>query len=213
MESIRFRDLPSFIRTIDTNDIMVNYILGEIRNTFRASALIFNTFDPLEKDVLKALSSMFPRLYTIGPLQLLLNQITDTGSNQNDLIGSSLWKEESDCLKWLDLQDPCSVLYVNFGSIAMLSSEQVVEFAWGLANSQKTILMGSKDRSCLWPFSYTATRICGTNPRKRNVRRVGTTGESIDALCSRRVLDTLRMELNFGELMWRCTRHLLAILR
>lgn len=142
MKSIHFRDLTSFIRTTDANDIMVNYIVGLIRNTFRALAIILNTFDPLEKEVMKALSSMFPCLCTIGPLQLPLSQIgmTDAGSKQNDLIGSNLWKEESDYLEWLDLQDPGSVLYVNFGSITMLSPEQVIEFAWGLANSRRPFL-------------------------------------------------------------------------
>lgn len=140
MKSICFRDLPSFIRTTDADDIMVNCILGEIRNAFLASAVILNTFDPLEKDVLRALLSMFPCLYTIGPLQLLLGQMTDTGNKQDKLTGLNLWKEETECLQWLDLQDPCSVLYVNFGSITMLSAEQIAEFAWGLAKSQVPFL-------------------------------------------------------------------------
>ncbi|XP_031383071.1 7-deoxyloganetin glucosyltransferase-like isoform X2 [Punica granatum] len=140
MKSIRFQDLPSFIRTTNANDIMVNYIIREVRRTFRASALIFNTFDSLEKDVLKALSSMFPRLYTIGPLQLLKDQMKNIGSKLNNPTSLNLWKEETECLEWLELREPGSVLYVNFGSIAMLTTEQVVEFAWGLANSQRPFL-------------------------------------------------------------------------
>jgi hypothetical protein len=50
---------------------------------------------------------MFPPIYSIGPLQLFLNQIPD-----NDLksIGSNLWEEEDGCLEWLDKKEPNSVV-------------------------------------------------------------------------------------------------------
>jgi hypothetical protein len=47
----------------------------------------------------------------------------------------SLWKEEDESLQWLDTKEPKSVLYVNFGSVIVIASEQLVEFAMGLANS------------------------------------------------------------------------------
>ncbi|CAL5384060.1 unnamed protein product [Camellia sinensis] len=53
----------------------------------RASAIIFNTFEKLEHNVLEALSFMFPPIYTIGPLHLLINQINDDSLK---LIGSNL---------------------------------------------------------------------------------------------------------------------------
>ncbi|KAF7803733.1 7-deoxyloganetin glucosyltransferase-like [Senna tora] len=37
-------------------------------------------------------------------------------------------------------QKPKSVFYVNFGSITVMSPQQLYEFAWGLANSKKTFL-------------------------------------------------------------------------
>jgi hypothetical protein len=137
MKDIRLKDLPSFIRTTDPDDIMLNFAMVEGERSQKASALIFNTFDALEHQVLDALSSIFPPIYSIGPLQLLLNQIPD-----NDLksIGSNLWKEEDGCLEWLDKKEPNSVVYVNFGSITVLTSDQLIEFAWGLANSNQTFL-------------------------------------------------------------------------
>ncbi|XP_030459067.1 7-deoxyloganetin glucosyltransferase-like [Syzygium oleosum] len=137
MKNIRLRDLPSFIRTTDANDIMVNYIIREMERTHKASAVILNTFHCLEKDVLMAFSSIFPNLYTIGPIHLLLNKIEDDNSC---CIGSNLWKEDPACLGWLDSKEPNSVLYINFGSIAVITGEQLIEFAWGLANSQKPFL-------------------------------------------------------------------------
>ncbi|KAI5433549.1 hypothetical protein KIW84_020729 [Lathyrus oleraceus] len=103
----------------------------------RASAIVFNTFNELESDVLQALSSMLPSLYTIGPLPLLLNQI---GHNHLQSLGSNLWKEDTKCIDWLESKEPESVIYVNFGSIAVLTPEQLLEFAWGLANSKKPFL-------------------------------------------------------------------------
>ncbi|KAI3732842.1 hypothetical protein L1987_64051 [Smallanthus sonchifolius] len=45
-----------------------------------------------------------------------------------------------DCLKWLDSKEANSVVYVNFGSITVMTPQQLVEFCWGLANSNQTFL-------------------------------------------------------------------------
>ncbi|KAB1222809.1 UDP-glycosyltransferase 85A2 [Morella rubra] len=137
MEGIRLRDLPSFIRTTDPDDKMLDFLVVESERAQKASAIILNTFDALEEEVLDSLSSMFPRIFSIGPLHLLLNQIP---SNDYKLIGSNLWKEEAGCLEWLEKKEPNSVVYVNFGSITVMTSNQLIEFAWGLANSNQTFL-------------------------------------------------------------------------
>ncbi|EEF22060.1 UDP-glucuronosyltransferase, putative [Ricinus communis] len=59
MEGFRLKDLPSFIRTTDPDDFMVNFIIGEIENARYASAVIFNTLDELEHQVLKHLVQSF----------------------------------------------------------------------------------------------------------------------------------------------------------
>lgn len=85
------------------------------------------------------LSSKFPNLFAIGRLQLLLNQIEEEDS-QLKSIGYSLWKEETECLEWLDSKQPKSVIYVNFGSGAVITREQFIELAMGLANSDQQFL-------------------------------------------------------------------------
>ncbi|PKI18347.1 hypothetical protein CRG98_049379, partial [Punica granatum] len=47
-------------------------------------------------------------------------------------MDSTLWKEEAECLEWLDRRDKRSVVYVNFGSIVVTTDETIAEFAWGL---------------------------------------------------------------------------------
>ncbi|KAJ6372039.1 hypothetical protein OIU77_002377 [Salix suchowensis] len=86
MENISFKDLPSFVRTTDIND----FVIRDIDRTSRASDVIINTFDSFEQDVLDALSPMLPPIYTVGPLQLLVDQIPN-GNLKN--IGSNLWED------------------------------------------------------------------------------------------------------------------------
>ncbi|GAV58544.1 UDPGT domain-containing protein [Cephalotus follicularis] len=137
MKGIRLKDMPSFIRTTDKDDPMIDIILDEIERAKRASAIILNTFNSMEHQFLSALPSMLPPIYSIGPLQLLLNQVPDTDLKR---FGSNLWKEEPECLEWLGSMDPNSVVYVNFGSSTVMTLDQLVEFAWGLANSEQTFL-------------------------------------------------------------------------
>ena len=137
MKGIRLRDLPSFIATTDLDDVMVNFAMVEAERAQRASAVILNTFDALEHEVLEGLSTMYPSICSIGPLHLLVNQIPH---NNYKLIGSNLWKEEESCIEWLDKREPDSVVYVNFGSITVMTSNQLIEFAWGLANSKQAFL-------------------------------------------------------------------------
>ncbi|KAI8017780.1 UDP-glycosyltransferase 85A7 [Camellia lanceoleosa] len=44
MRNIRLKDMPSFIRTTDPNDILFNYLSEEVQNCLKASAIVFNTF-------------------------------------------------------------------------------------------------------------------------------------------------------------------------
>ncbi|WCJ44443.1 UDP-Glycosyltransferase superfamily protein [Euphorbia peplus] len=92
-----------------------------------------------ENQVLNHLSSILPNpIYTIGPLQFLLKNHNEENAINN--IQTNLWKEQPGCLEWLDSKQPGSVVYVNFGSITTMTPEQLVEFAWGLANSKKEFL-------------------------------------------------------------------------
>ncbi|XP_044476012.1 7-deoxyloganetin glucosyltransferase-like [Mangifera indica] len=137
IKDIRLRDIPTFIRTTDVNTIIMNFVLSETERAKKASAIILNTFHDLEQDVLGAFASILPPVYSVGPLHLQINQIPDNDTKQ---IGSNLWKEETECLEWLDSKEPNSVVYVNFGSITVMTADQLIEFAWGLANSKQTFL-------------------------------------------------------------------------
>ncbi|KAG5520364.1 hypothetical protein RHGRI_033066 [Rhododendron griersonianum] len=126
MKNIRLKDLPNFFRTTDAlNDDIFNLAMESAHKALEASACAIQTFDALEPAVLDALSSMFSHVYTIGPLQLLLNNVKDEEKDQLDSLGYSLWKEELGCLQWLDSKEPESVVYVNFGSVTVMSQQQL----------------------------------------------------------------------------------------
>ncbi|KAK6156837.1 hypothetical protein DH2020_011085 [Rehmannia glutinosa] len=137
MKNIRLRDFPSFIRTTNPDDIMVNYNMLQTKNASRAKTIILNTYDELEKEVLEALRHKFNHVLSIGPLHLLEHDIENPKLKS---IGSNLWKEDDTCISWLNQRAQNSVLYVNFGSITVLSPQQLLEFAWGLANSNQYFL-------------------------------------------------------------------------
>lgn len=137
MGSIRLSDLPTFLRTTDENDIMFNYNLESVNKALKMGSLILNTFDELECDVLDVLETKFDNVYTIGPLNLLCEQICD---EELESLDSSLWKEDNKCLDWLDKKQPRSVVYVNYGSLVIMTPAQLREFAWGLANSMYDFL-------------------------------------------------------------------------
>lgn len=140
MKGIRLNDIPSFVRTTNPDDIMINFVVAETERCKRASAIILNTCHELEQEALDALTSLLlPPVYSIGHLQFQLkNEIPENDSIMQ--IGSNLWKEETECIDWLDRREPNSVVYVNFGSITVMTANQLVEFAWGLANSNQTFM-------------------------------------------------------------------------
>ncbi|KAJ1278984.1 hypothetical protein BS78_04G120200 [Paspalum vaginatum] len=162
MPPMRLGDFSSFVRTTDRDDFCLRLIASEANNCKKADALVLNTFDGLETDVLAALRTEYPRIYTIGPLGCLLQGDGDGGSSTGR--GLSLWKQDSECLAWLDAQEPRSVVYVSFGSIAVVTPEQLAEFAWGLAASghpflwciRDGLVLGCSDGAAALPAAFAA---------------------------------------------------------
>ncbi|GAU37814.1 hypothetical protein TSUD_276310 [Trifolium subterraneum] len=137
LKNFRLKDLLDLLRTTDPNDSLVEFVIEAADTFHRASAIVFNTYNELESHVMNELYSMFPSLYTIGPLSSFLNQ---TPKHNLESLGSNLWKEDTKCLDWLESKEPRSVVYVNFGSITVMTPHQLLEFAWGLANRKKPFL-------------------------------------------------------------------------
>ncbi|KAI7755726.1 hypothetical protein M8C21_003167 [Ambrosia artemisiifolia] len=141
MEDICLKDFP-MTWTTDANDKQLVFSKEAPQRSVKVPHHIFHTFDELETSTIKALSSIYSRVYTIGPLQLLLDQIPreKMQSESSSTHGYSLWKEEPECFQWLQSKEQNSVIYVNFGTTTEMSLNDVRELGWGLANSNHYFL-------------------------------------------------------------------------
>ncbi|XP_058736441.1 UDP-glycosyltransferase 83A1-like [Vicia villosa] len=74
--------------------------------------------------------SISPKILSIGPLM----------SHENESNKSSFWQEDTTCLDWLDQHPPRSVVYVSFGSLAIMDQNQFNELALGLDLVNKPFL-------------------------------------------------------------------------
>ncbi|CAI8617916.1 unnamed protein product [Vicia faba] len=140
MRGVKLKDLPTFFRTINSSDTMFNYNRDSVNNAMKANGVILNTFQELESEILDAIKITYPNLYPIGSLSMLHKKISSNSNNQLESIDFNLWKEDVNCMKWLDKKDKGSVVYVNFGSLVIMTTKQLREFAWGLANTKNNFL-------------------------------------------------------------------------
>ncbi|GAV56820.1 UDPGT domain-containing protein [Cephalotus follicularis] len=140
---LRSRDLPSFCRSSDVSNPSLQLIMTETRQSPRARALILNTFEDLEGPILSQIRTQCPTTYTIGPLHAhrktrLAKHATNTLQRSSN--SSSLWEVDRSCMTWLDQQPLQSVVYISFGSLAVLTRDQLIEFWYGVVNSKKNFL-------------------------------------------------------------------------
>ncbi|KAJ8747351.1 hypothetical protein K2173_012931 [Erythroxylum novogranatense] len=137
---LRCRDLPSFCRADDTSDLYLQQMTNCTRQTLRARGLILNTFEDLEGPILSQIRRRVSNVYSIGPLHEHLRKKLIEQKHQTHQSSNSLWEVDRSCMSWLDKQPSKSVLYVSFGSIAVTTKEQFLEFWHGLVDSKKRFL-------------------------------------------------------------------------
>lgn len=131
---IRRRDLSSFLRVGDLSDKDFQYIANGASQAHRVR-MILNTFEELEGPALAQIRSRCPGIYAVGPLhEHLKTKLAPTIPSKNSK------KEDMSCIAWLDEQPLRSVIYVSFGSIAVMSNDQLLELWHGLKNSGKLFL-------------------------------------------------------------------------
>nr|AKI87764.1 7DLAGT-1 [Gentiana rigescens]AKI87765.1 7DLAGT-2 [Gentiana rigescens]AKI87766.1 7DLAGT-3 [Gentiana rigescens] len=137
---LRRRDLPGFCRVNDVNESKLQTLKTETRQTPRAQAAIFNSFEDLEGPVLSEIRKYMPRIYSIGPSHSHLHSRLESKNMQLSISSGSFWEEDRSCVDWLDSQEPKSVLYVSFGSVTLVTNDQLHEFWHGLVNSGQKFL-------------------------------------------------------------------------
>ncbi|KAL3341929.1 hypothetical protein AABB24_026111, partial [Solanum stoloniferum] len=137
---LRRRDLPHFCLLDYKTDQNSAAVFKEIERIPKAHGLILNSFEELDGPFLSSVRSYFPKTYAIGPLPLNLK--TRLAAKAAPLLSSSnsMWEEDHTSIKWLDAQSKGSVIYVSFGSLAVVSRDEIMEFWHGLMNSKVKFL-------------------------------------------------------------------------
>jgi hypothetical protein len=129
-------EVPSFLYPSTPFPLVTDAILAQFRNIDRASWVFVNSFSELERDVLAALPGVAPRPPQLIPVGPLIELEEDGGA----AVSGDMIRAADGCVGWLDAQAPRSVVYVSVGSVVVLSVEEVVEMAHGLASTGRPFL-------------------------------------------------------------------------
>ncbi|XP_020218131.1 UDP-glycosyltransferase 74B1 [Cajanus cajan] len=132
------RALPSFVRFPQSYPAYMAMKLSQFPNLKEADWMFVNTFEELEGEVMTGLTELFPAKM-IGPM--VPSGYLDGRIKGDKGYGASLWKPlNEECSNWLEAKEPQSVVYISFGSMVSLTSEQMEEVAWGLKESGVSFL-------------------------------------------------------------------------
>ncbi|KAM6566885.1 hypothetical protein CsatA_026013 [Cannabis sativa] len=122
--------LNSYLRSADGDDPWSRFMQPQISLSLKSHGWLCNTVEEIEPLGIKLLRDYIHRpVWSIGGSSSLSKKNTYTGKEVN-ICSNKLEK-------WLDEQEPGSVIYVSFGSQNTIGSSQMIELAKGLERSRK----------------------------------------------------------------------------
>ncbi|KAL6655237.1 hypothetical protein ACP70R_006063 [Stipagrostis hirtigluma subsp. patula] len=131
-------DLPTFLADVNRPPSLLELLTNQFLGLDNVDHVLVNSFYDLEPQEADYLASRWGAK-TVGPTVpsvYLDNRLPDDVS-----YGIHLYTPMTvECKAWLDKQPPHSVVYVSFGSLASLSTDQMAEIAEGIYNSSKPFL-------------------------------------------------------------------------
>ncbi|KAL4588670.1 hypothetical protein LXL04_001563 [Taraxacum kok-saghyz] len=138
---VRAEDLPSFVLPSNTMFNLDGLLKEVFCNLHKYKWMLGNSFVELEKDVITALNDAGLPFWPVGPL-LPATLFGKVDSIDGDLKGLIKFKstKESNCLEWLDKQQPASVVYISFGTLVFSSKKHIESIATGLKISKRPFL-------------------------------------------------------------------------
>lgn len=127
LQPLKYEDLPSILLPNNPHVAVLPTLQEHIRNLEQdpKACVLLNTFDALEEEVIKVLGDYINVVVAIGPLMQL-----------DSSISCDLFEKSKDYLPWLSSKPEGSVIYVSFGSLAVLQKKQVVEIYQGLIETR-----------------------------------------------------------------------------
>ncbi|KAK1403364.1 Glycosyltransferase [Heracleum sosnowskyi] len=138
--------LPDNIELTETTvSTMINPRISPLMKEFyeqlvqsekEADGVVANTFEELEPWYVKEYARvMGTKVWCIGPVSLYNKDTLDKVER-----GKKASINEHDCLSWLGMQKPCSVVYVCLGSLSRLATSQMIELGLGLEESNRPFI-------------------------------------------------------------------------
>ncbi|KAK7263198.1 hypothetical protein RJT34_30785 [Clitoria ternatea] len=131
---LEVRDLPSFM--LPSSPCHFRQVMMDLMKALSKVKWVFGTsFYEIEEEIVKSMDSLAP-IVPIGPLvsPFLL------GEKETSDVSVDMWNAEDHCIEWLDKKPISSVIYVSFGSILVLSQNEVNNIAAALKNINKAFL-------------------------------------------------------------------------
>ncbi|KAJ0667276.1 putative 7-deoxyloganetin glucosyltransferase [Helianthus annuus] len=148
MPPIKPSNLPwSFVGDLATTKSVFKISVDVAEAATMTEWITCNSANELEPEEFSIYSKILP----IGPL-LASNRLADQAGH--------FWQEDFSCLKWLDQNPVCSVIYIAFGSFTIFDQRQFEELALGLELSNRPFLWVvrpgmTKETTVSYPDGYT----------------------------------------------------------
>ncbi|XXG61776.1 hypothetical protein AAC387_Pa05g0302 [Persea americana] len=128
--------LSPYMRAADGKDPWSIFFRKQISLSLMSDFMLCNTVEEVEKTGVELLrkNTGLP-VWSIGPLLPQLFGFSSSGRVRKEPGVSS-----DDCIAWLNLHRPSSVLYISFGSQNTISAAQMMELAIGLESTGKNFI-------------------------------------------------------------------------
>ncbi|GAB4856553.1 hypothetical protein Ancab_014470 [Ancistrocladus abbreviatus] len=124
--------LPHMVASSNASDMRAKMTEAQLS----AYGVVVNSFQELEQAYVNELQKLKGgKVWCIGPVSLCNEDELDKAERGNK---ASIGKDQ--CLKWLDSQEPCSVVYASLGSFSRLKPAQLMELGAGLEVSNRPFI-------------------------------------------------------------------------
>ncbi|KAL6342459.1 hypothetical protein AAG906_011149 [Vitis piasezkii] len=121
------------------NEVQIQLTFQEDMEALRQETnpkVLVNTFDALEAEALRAVDKV--KLIGIG--SLVPSAFLDANDPSDSSFRGGIFQDPSNCIDWLNSKPKSSVVYVSFGTLCVLSKQQMEEIAHALLHSGRPFL-------------------------------------------------------------------------
>ncbi|XP_050372948.1 UDP-glycosyltransferase 84B2-like [Argentina anserina] len=142
--NLQVSDLPSTV--LPSTPVHFRKLISDsARSAEKANWVLGNSFYELEREIIDSMDALVP-IRPIGPLvsPFLLGKSEADDETSDSAVHVDVLEAEDSCVEWLDKQRPCSVIYVSFGRVTVLSQKQIDNISTALKNSGRPFLWALK---------------------------------------------------------------------